>query len=78
VAHRLFNVARGLGQTACTSLNVFFSSMGLTISASKSEVMLFTRQHEGPPIQVRICGSYVPPQTICFKYLGIFFDFGLG
>jgi hypothetical protein len=35
-------VARGLVQTACTSLNVFFSSVGLTISASKSEVMLFT------------------------------------
>jgi hypothetical protein len=38
MAHRLFNVARRLVQTACTSLNVFFSSMGLTISASKSEV----------------------------------------
>jgi hypothetical protein len=40
------NVARGLVQTACTLLNVFFSSMGLTISASESEVMLFTRLHE--------------------------------
>jgi hypothetical protein len=70
MAHRLFNVACGLAQTACTSLNVFFSSMGLTISASKSEVMLFTRKHE------RI-GSYVLPQTICFKYLGLFFDAGL-
>jgi hypothetical protein len=36
MAHRLLNVARELVQTACTSLNVFFSSMGLTISASKS------------------------------------------
>jgi hypothetical protein len=36
VAHRLFmfNVARGLDQTACTSLNVLFSSVSLTISAS--------------------------------------------
>jgi hypothetical protein len=33
MAHRLLNVARGLVQTACQSLNVFFSSMGLTISA---------------------------------------------
>jgi hypothetical protein len=33
VAHRLLNVARGLVQTAFTSLNVFSSSMGLTISA---------------------------------------------
>jgi hypothetical protein len=76
MAHRLFNVARGLVQTACTSLNVFFSSMGQTISASKSEVMLFTRKHERSPILVRI-GSYVLPQTICFKYLVIFFDAGL-
>jgi hypothetical protein len=76
VAHRLFNVARELVQTACTSLNVFFSSMGLTISASKSEVVLFTRKHKCPPILVRI-GSYVLPQTTCFKYLGIFFDSGL-
>jgi hypothetical protein len=72
MAHRLFmfSVANGLVQiqTACTSLNVFFSSMGLT--ASKSEVMLFTRKHERPPILVRV-GSYVLPQTSGFKYLGI-------
>jgi hypothetical protein len=73
MAYRLFNVVRGLVQTACTSLNVFFSSMGLTISASKSEVMLFTRKHERPPILVRI-GFYLLPQTTCFKYLGTFFD----
>jgi hypothetical protein len=48
----------------------------MTISASKSEVMLFTRKHERLPILVRI-GSYVLPQATCFKYLGIFFDSGL-
>jgi hypothetical protein len=53
-----------------------FLPMDLTISASKSEVMLFTRKHERPPILVRV-GSYVLPQTSCFKYLGIFFDAGL-
>jgi hypothetical protein len=74
--HTGCNVARGLVQTACTSLNVFFSSMGLTISASKSEVMLFTRKHERPTILVRI-GSNVLLQTKCFKYLGIFFSAGL-
>jgi hypothetical protein len=57
MAHRLFDVARGLVQTACTSLNVFFSSMGLTISASK---------HERPLVLVRI-GSYVLPQTTCYN-----------
>jgi hypothetical protein len=74
MAHRLFNVARGLVQTACTTMNVFFSSTGpLTISGSKSEVMLFTRKYERPPILVRI-GSYVLPQTTCLKYLGIYFS----
>jgi hypothetical protein len=50
--------------------------MGLTISASKSEVMLFTRKDERLTILVRI-ESYVLPQTTCFKYLGIFFEAGL-
>jgi hypothetical protein len=77
MAHRLFSVANGLVQTACTSLNVFFSFMGLTISAGKLKVMLFfSRKHERPPILVRV-GSYVLPQTSCFKYLSIFFDAGL-
>jgi hypothetical protein len=49
VVHRLFNVPLELVQTAYTSLNVFFSSMGLTISASKLDAMLFTRKHERPP-----------------------------
>jgi hypothetical protein len=76
MAHRLLNVAHALVQTACKYLNVFFSSMDLTISASKSEVMLFTEKHKRPPVLVTI-GSYVLPQTTCFKYLGIFFDAGL-
>jgi hypothetical protein len=50
--------------------------VGLTISASKSEAMLFTRKHERLPILVKI-GSFALPQTTCFKYLGIFFDAGL-
>jgi hypothetical protein len=76
VAHRLIGVARGLIQTACTSLGVFFSSVGLTISSSKSEVMLFSRKHERPPILIRI-GSHVLPQAMTFKYLGVFFDCAL-
>jgi hypothetical protein len=55
-------VARGLIQTACTSLGIFFASIGLTISSSKSEVKLLSRKHERPPIMIRI-GSHVPPQT---------------
>jgi hypothetical protein len=68
MTHRMFNVAHGLVQTTCTSVNVFFSFMGLT--------MLFTKKRKRLPILVRI-GSYVLPQTTCFKYLGIFFDAAL-
>jgi hypothetical protein len=50
VTHKLIEVARGLIQTACTSLGVFYSSMGLTISSAKSDVMLLSRKHECPPI----------------------------
>jgi hypothetical protein len=63
-------------QTASTSLGVFFSSMGLIISFSKSKVMLFSRKHESPPILIRI-GTHVLPETTTFKYLGVFFDCGL-
>jgi hypothetical protein len=73
VAHRLIGVARELVQTACTSLGVFFSSVGLNISSSMPEVMLFSRKHERPPILIRI-GSHVLPQATTFKYLGVFFD----
>jgi hypothetical protein len=73
VAHRLIGVARGLIQTFCTSLGVFFSSVGLTISSSKSEV---SRKHERSPFLIRI-GSHVLPQVTTFKYLEVFFDCGL-
>jgi hypothetical protein len=42
VTHRLIEVARGFIQTACTSLGIFISSMGLTIFSLKSQVMLFS------------------------------------
>jgi hypothetical protein len=58
--HRLIEVALGTIQTACTSLVVFFSSMGLKIFTAKSEVMLFSRKHEHPSILIRI-GSHVLP-----------------
>jgi hypothetical protein len=68
VTHRLIEVARGLIQTACTSLGVFFSSMNLTIASSKFEVILFSRKHERPPILIRI-KFHVLPQTTTFKYI---------
>jgi exonuclease III len=47
------------------SLVYFFNSMGLTISISKSETMLFSRNHERPLLSV-IIGSHTLPQVIFF------------
>jgi hypothetical protein len=70
MVHRLFDVAHGLVQTACTSLNVFFSSMGLTISASKSEIMLFTRKHNRLQFLVRIAFFNAGLRWSCYaKYV---------
>jgi hypothetical protein len=44
-SHRIFEIASTLVQTACSLLSVYFSMIGLTISASKSEIVLFARQH---------------------------------
>jgi hypothetical protein len=54
MAHRLLIVTHGLVQTACTSLNVFFSSMGLTISASKLKKNTNARRYwyKSDPIQI--------------------------
>jgi ribonuclease HI len=75
-AHRLLSVAHGLVQTALTALVVFFNSMGLSISASKSEVMLFSRKHQRPSLSI-IIGSHTLPQAKTFKYLGVYFDEGM-
>jgi hypothetical protein len=73
IAQRLDNVARGQVQIACTSLNVFFPSMGLTKSGSMPEVMLFPRKHEPPPILVRI-GSYVYGQHVSNTNIWVYFS----
>jgi hypothetical protein len=49
MAHRLFDVARGLVQTACISLNVFFTFIDLTIPVTKLDFMLFSRKRKHPP-----------------------------
>jgi hypothetical protein len=50
--------------------------IGLTISASKSEVVLFSRKHLQPVVSIRINGRLLP-QSMSFKYLGVFYDTGL-
>jgi hypothetical protein len=72
-SHRLYEIARSLVQTAGTSLSVFFNIIGLTISAKKSEAMIFSRKHAKPELRLLLYSQYLP-QTEAFKYLGVFFD----
>jgi hypothetical protein len=48
----------------------------LTISAVKSEAMVFSRKHHKPDVTLWIDGRSLP-QTKESKYLGVFFDSGL-
>jgi hypothetical protein len=41
-----------------------------------SEVVLFYRKHLQPSVSIRIGGKLLP-QSVSFKYLGVFFDSGL-
>jgi hypothetical protein len=75
-SHHIFKIASTLVQTACSSLSVFFSMSGLTISASKSEVVLFSRKHLQPVVSMRVNGRLLP-QSMSFKYLGVFYNTGL-
>jgi hypothetical protein len=68
--------ASTLVQTACSSLSVFISMIGLTISASKSEVVLFSRKQLQPVVSIQVNGRLLP-QSISFKYLGVFYETGL-
>jgi Reverse transcriptase (RNA-dependent DNA polymerase) len=56
-SHRIFEMARALVQTACTALSVFSGSIGLTISSSKSKLMLFSRKHMQPPVNLWLDGN---------------------
>jgi hypothetical protein len=77
-SHHIFEIARTLVQTACSSLRVFFSMIGLTISATncKSEVVLFSRKQWLPVDSIRVNGRLLP-QSISFKYPRVFYDTGL-
>jgi hypothetical protein len=50
--------------------------VGLTISAMKSEAIVFSRKHHKPDVTLWIDGRSLP-QPKEFKYLGVFFDSGL-
>jgi hypothetical protein len=54
----------------------FFDMVGLTISAVKSEAMVFYRKHHKLDVTIWI-GERSLPQTKELKYLGVFFGAGL-
>jgi hypothetical protein len=62
------NVQRTV-QSACAGLNKFFKDIGLSISESKSELVLFARKHTNLSVCVTLnvhCMSVLPK----FRYLG--------
>jgi hypothetical protein len=54
VSHRITEIARSLVQTAFSALKVFFDMVGLTISAVKSDAMVFSRKHHKPDVTLWI------------------------
>jgi hypothetical protein len=72
-SQRIMENARALVQTACLALKDFFDMVGLTISAVKSEAMVFSRKHHKPDVTLWIDGRRLP----FTKYPGVFFDSGL-
>jgi hypothetical protein len=60
-------------QTSLTILMTWFGDLGLSLSANKSEMMVFSRKHENLQVSVRL-GQTAPRNITEFKYLGIIFD----
>lgn len=54
-------------------LSEFFGGLGLSISPSKSELMVFSRKHQTPQPTIMLDGAALQNVTK-FKYLGIMFD----
>jgi hypothetical protein len=59
--------------TTCAGLNEFFMNIGLSISESKSELVLFSRKHTNPSVCVTLNGQCMPVVPK-FRYLGVVFD----
>jgi hypothetical protein len=70
-SHHNFEIAGTLVQTACSSLSVFFSMIGLTILATKSEVVLFSRKHLQPVVSIPVNGRLLP-QSISFLSIWVY------
>jgi hypothetical protein len=75
LSHHVLQTTCALVQTGLlvTQCFFFFSLLGLTISPTKSEVVLFSRRHLWPPVSIRIGGRLLP-ETVSFKYMEVYFE----
>jgi hypothetical protein len=64
-------------QTSRTRLITWFGDLGLSLSANKSEMVVFSRKHENPQVSVRL-GQIKLRNVTEFKYLGIIFAAACG
>lgn len=55
------------------NLNEWTSNKGFQFSATKSEVMVFSRKHQNVKVKIKM-GNHELKQVECFKYLGIILD----
>lgn len=60
-------------QSTVDRLTLEYRSLGLDISSSKSEFMVFTRKYKLPPFRVTLDGNPLS-RSYGFKYLGVIFD----
>jgi hypothetical protein len=61
-------------QTSLTKLMTWFGDLGLSLSANKSDMMVFfSRKHENLQVPVRL-GQTALENVTEFKHLGIVFD----
>lgn len=70
---RNYTSARNILQDSCNSLVAYFRRLGLNISATKTELMIFTWKHNVPNISLSLNGSEICCSS-SFKYLGVYFD----
>jgi hypothetical protein len=52
-------------QTSCTRQMTWFGDLGLSLSANKSEMMVFSRKHENPHVLVRLGQTALRNVTEC-------------
>jgi hypothetical protein len=68
----LENVQRTV-QSACAGLNGVFRDIEVSVSESKTEVVLFSRKHINPSVYVTLNGHGMPVVPK-FRYFGVVFD----